>query len=249
MTHGIDLPIIRWPRCAGWLLTVALLARPLTSPAGAADDDGFLPIFNGASLEGWDANPKFWRVDDGAITGQTATDNPTAHNTFCILRAGGPVGDFVLKADFKIDGGNSGIQYRSKESPDWVVGGYQADFDAAGVWTGSLYEERGRGVLAKRGAKVVIGADGKKEQSTIADEKEVLEIIKKGDWNTYEVSAIGNHLTQKVNGKTTIELIDDQADKRAMSGIIALQVHAGPPMKVQFKNILLKRLTPSSGSK
>ncbi len=214
----------RWPIFA---VLAALTMAPLTfAPlAAAADGDGFTAIFNGSSLEGWDANPKFWRVEDGAITGQTLADNPTPHNTFCILK-GEPVGDFELKADFKIDGGNSGIQYRSKAMPDWVVGGYQADFDAGMGWTGSLYEERGRGVLAKRGNKVTIDADGKKTESKIADEKAILDNVKKDGWNTYEIIAIGNHLTQKINGMTTIELIDDQVDKRAMSGIIALQVHA-----------------------
>src|SRR5690606_36888037 len=117
--------------------------------------EGFRSLFNGRDLEGWDGNPQFWRVEEGAIVGQTTRDNPTRGNTFLIWRRG-EVGDFVLRLKYKIEGGNSGIQYRSREASQWVIGGYQADIDASQTYTGILYEERGRGILAQRGQQVVI---------------------------------------------------------------------------------------------
>ena len=108
---------------------------------------GFDSIFDGKTLKGWDGNPDFWSVKDGAITGITTPTNPTKGNTFIVWR-GGEIADFELRLQFRIRGGNSGVQYRSKEVDKWVISGYQADFDGPGGWTGTLYEERGRGVLA-----------------------------------------------------------------------------------------------------
>src|SRR5205814_9146064 len=136
----------RMTRIASFL---ALLVCSLAAVSvRAADDQGFIHLFNGKTLQGWDGDPKFWSVNDGGcITGRTTADNPTKGNTFLIWR-GGTVGDFEFRCEFKIDGGNSGIQYRSEEVPDqkWVIRGYQADFDDKGVRVGSLYEEKGRGV-------------------------------------------------------------------------------------------------------
>jgi hypothetical protein len=241
----VSLGMRRASLCA---LAIFFLAALPTASQADESADGFNRIFNGQNLEGWDANPKFWRVEAGVIVGQTTPENPTATNTFCIWQAGN-LEDFVLRAKFKIDGGNSGIQYRSKDNGNWSVSGYQADFDAATVWTGSLYEERGRGVLAKRGNRVVIKEDGKKEPTEIAKESDIVANIKKDDWNEYEISAVGNVLTHKLNGMTTIEVVDEQASARAMSGILALQVHAGPPMKVEFKDIQLKRLPVAESGK
>ena len=107
---------------------------------------------------------------------------------------------------YKIEGGNSGIQYRSKEVEPWVVGGYQADIDSGDTFSGILYEERLRGILANRGQKVTIAADGKKDVQQVSDSKELQASIKKDDWNEYEIIAQGNHLTHKINGKVTAEL-------------------------------------------
>ncbi len=230
-------------------IAVACLTLLVSSALARADDeDGFKPIFNGASLDGWDGNPKFWSVEEGAITGQTTSDNPTKGNTFLIWRQA-PVDDFVLRLSYKIVGGNSGIQYRSKEFDKWVVGGYQADIDSQDKFSGILYEEKLRGVLADRGQKVTAGADGKKQVEQVADSKQLQEGIKKEDWNDYEITAQGNHLVHKINGRVTAEFTDNQADKRATSVILALQLHAGPPMKVQFKNVRLKRTRLADGNK
>ncbi|MEL0096425.1 MAG: PVC-type heme-binding CxxCH protein [Planctomycetaceae bacterium] len=222
------------------LLCVALLTSTFTSHAS---EDGFESIFNGQTLEGWDGNPDFWSVKDGAITGITTPENPTKGNTFIVWR-NGQLGDFELRLQFRIVGGNSGVQYRSKEVSKWVVAGYQADFDGSGAWTGTLYEERGRGVLAKRGNKVVIGKNGEKQNAgNTATEQEILEAVKKEDWNDYTIIAKGNHLIQILNGKVTIDVVDHQQDRAAVSGLLALQLHAGPPMTVQFKDIRVKDLS------
>jgi len=233
-------------------ISMALVAITLLFGAKAAraiaDDEGFKPIFNGTSLDGWQGKPEFWSVQDGTITGQTTKENPTKGNTFLIWKQG-PVDDFELKLNYRIIGGNSGIQYRSKDLGDFVVGGYQGDFEAGDAFSGILYEEKGRGILANRGQKVTIGADGKKQETQVTDSKELQANIKKEDWNEYEIIAKGNHLIHKINGKVTAEVVDDQSDKRAMSGILALQLHAGPAMKVQFKDIRLKRTRLADGSK
>jgi hypothetical protein len=199
----------------------------------------FKELFNGKDLTGWEGDEKLWSVEDGVITGRTTKENPAKHNTFLVWK-GGKVGDFELRVSFKINGGNSGVQYRSKALEDHVVSGYQADVDDEGKYTGILYEEKGRGILANRGEKVTIPAEGKPQVTgSLGDTKELGAIIKKGEWNDYVITARGNHFTHEINGTRMIEAIDDDADKRAAEGILALQIHAGPPMTVQFKNIRL----------
>jgi hypothetical protein len=222
--------------------------------ACAADSDseaGFRSLFNGNDLTGWEGNPKFWSVRDGALTGQTTAENPAPHNTFLIW-TNGTVSDFELRCSFKLVPGdakgfaNSGIQYRSKvlDPAKWVVGGYQADMEAGPSYTGILYEEAmTRGIMAERGEKVVFDQDGKKQVvGSVGKAADIEAGIHKKDWNEYVIIARGNHLQQFVNGRQTIDLTDNCVAKRAMSGVIALQVHAGSPMMAQFKNIRIKDL-------
>ncbi len=213
-------------------------------------EKGFVRIFNGRDLTGWVGNPKLWAVKDGAITGQTTAENPAKGNTFLIW-TNGTVADFELRCSFKFTPGdsqgfaNSGIQYRSKvlDPANWVVGGYQADMEAGPAYTGILYEERMRGVLALRGEKVIWDKDGKKQVvGSVGDAAALGAAIKKGEWNDYVIIAKGDHLQQFVNGKQTIDVVDEDEAKRALSGVLALQLHAGPPMTVQFKNLRLKVL-------
>lgn len=232
-------------------LVILYSAAPLRSQDRATDAAGFISIFNGKDLTGWDGNPRLWSVKEGTVTGQTTVENPAKGNTFLIWTNGTP-GDFELRCRFKLvsnnDRGfaNSGIQYRSKvlDSANWVVGGYQADMDAGPVYTGTLYEERmTRNTMAFRGEKVLWGKDcNKKVLSTFATAGEIEAAIKKADWNEYVIVAQGNHLQHFVNGKLTVDVTDDCEAKRAMSGVIALQLHAGPPMLVQFKELKLKLL-------
>jgi uncharacterized protein (TIGR03067 family) len=220
----------------------------LTQPAAAATEPGFTPIFNGKDLTGWDGNPALWSVKDGAIVGQTSEQNPIKNNTFLIWTKGNP-GDFELRCSFKIEPlndkgfANSGIQYRSKvlDPKGWVVGGYQADMEAGKTYTGILYEEKMRGILATRGEKVVLDKDCKKQVTgSLGSSDEIQAAIKQGDWNDYVIIAQGNHLQQFINGKQTVDVTDDCESKRAMSGVLALQLHAGQPMKVQFRDLRLK---------
>jgi type 1 glutamine amidotransferase len=226
-------------------MALAGLGSPSSMAQAADDDEGFKPIFDGKSLEGWDGNPKFWSVEDGTITGQTTKENPTAANTFLIWRSG-ELDDFELKLEYKIVGGNSGIQYRSFEVPNdkWVVGGYQADIDSGDTYSGINYGERFRGILARRGEKTVVKKTGGKVNvevvGSVGDSKEIQSKIKKEDWNSYHVIAKGFTFEHRINDVVTSICTDEDAARRA-AGILALQLHTGPPMKVQFRNIRLKR--------
>jgi hypothetical protein len=229
----------------GCLVALGAQLNPLV--AGEKCKDGYVSLFDGQTLKNWDGNPAFWRVEDGTITGQTTIDNPTKGNTFVIWR-GGEVADFELKLEYRLIGGNSGIQYRSFEVPGqkWVIGGYQGDFESGDRFSGILYGERARGILAKRGEKTVIGQDGKpKVVGKVGDSVEIQKKINKEDWNSYHIIAKGNQLTHKINGVVTVEVTDEDIeghDRRAVSGLLALQLHQGPPMKVQFRNICIKTL-------
>src|SRR5687767_2363639 len=161
-------------------LLALLLSLGVSPGAGAAEADeaGFQPLFNGQDLNGWDGNPAFWSVKEGKIVGQTTAENPTKGNTFLIWRAG-QLDDFELRLSYRIVGGNSGIQYRSKDLGNWVVGGYQGDFEAGDKYSGILYEEKARGILAERGQKVTIAGDGEKLPQQVTDSKDLQSTIKK----------------------------------------------------------------------
>jgi hypothetical protein len=201
------------------LLALAHATAQAPASQNPADADaGFRSIWNGRDLTGWSADPTFWSVQDGAIVGECTPEKQPKHNTFCIW-TDGEVDDFELKVRFKIVGGNSGIQFRSKASKDWIVGGYQADMDGGNEWTGANYEERGRGILARCGERTVIGADGKVTVTgQVGDRAQILAAVHKDDWNEYHITAIGNHIQEKVNGVVTCEFTDEQVDRRAMQG-------------------------------
>jgi hypothetical protein len=207
----------------------------------AADEPQW--IFNEKDLSGWEGDPNIWSVEDGAIVGRTKADAPIKNNTFLIWKDG-ELGDFRLTLEYRIEGGNSGVQYRSKVvDPDkWIVGGYQADIDSKPVYTGILYDERGRGILANRGERVTIGRDGKPAASRFADADELMKSVKSDGWNEYVIEARGPHLRHTINGKLMSETTDNDTEKSAASGILALQVHQGPPMTVRFRKFRLERL-------
>ena len=208
-------------------------------------------LFNGKDLTGW-KGLDFWSVEDGAITGRTSDSGDTkiAHNTFLVWKDG-TVGDFELTFKYRIEKGNSGVQYRSKELPAGefgpIISGYQADFEAGEKYSGILYEERGRGILALRGEKTVIkaGADAKKptveKAGLVGDSAAIQAAIKKEDWNEYKIVAMGNHVQHFINGMQTIDVTDEDAANAPKEGLLALQIHQGPPMTVQFKDF---KLTP-----
>ena len=217
---------------------LALLA--LASTAFAEDKN----LFNGKDLTGW-KGLDFWSVEDGCITGRTTKEKPTKGNTFLVYKD--EVADFELTFKYKIIGGNSGVQYRSKLTDEkaFVVAGYQADFEAGKTYSGILYEEKGRGILAQRGQKTVIkeGAAPNKPKVEVTGEvgksAEIQAKIKSEDWNDYRIVAQGGHLQHFINGVQTIDVTDETAIG-AKKGILALQLHAGPAMVVQFKDLVLK---------
>jgi len=230
------------------ILTGTLLL--LTQPATAAPEEGFTSIFNGKDLSGWDGNPALWSVKDGAINGETSEEHALKGNNSFLIWTNGTVSDFELHCSFKITPknsagfANSGIQYRSKvlDPKNWVVGGYQADMESGKTYTGILYEERmTRQIMAARGEKVVWDKDCKKQVTgSLGSSDELQAAIKQGDWNDYAVIAQGNHLQHFINGKQTVDVTDDCESKRAMNGVLALQLHQGQPMKVEFRNLRIK---------
>jgi hypothetical protein len=229
---------------------VALAAVLAAVPAVFAQESepGFVSLFNGADLTGWAGRPQHWSVEGGAITGRTTKEHPAEGNNFLIW-TNGVVRDFEFRCSFKIEANNdvgfanSGIQYRSKDFGNFVVGGYQADMEVGKSYTGILYEERMRGILATRGQMVWVQPDGtKRVVGTMGSSEDILGAIKEGGWNHYVIIARGHHLTQIINGRVTIDITDDETGKSASEGILALQLHAGQPMTVQFKDIRLKNL-------
>ncbi len=239
-------------------LLLPLLALALLQSASAEE----IKPFNGTDLTGWEGNMDLWSVKDGAITGTTPADpaNPEKstlkHNTFLVWK-GGTVGDFELTFQYRIVAGNSGVQYRSSllEPGDFgpVITGYQADFEAGTKYSGILYEEKGRGILALRGQKTIIKpgiqADKKgkvkpvvEAAGTVGDTDAIQAAIKSEDWNDYKIVAKGNHLQHFINGMQTIDVTDMDEANAAKEGLLALQIHQGPPMVVQFKDLVIKTL-------
>lgn len=213
------------------------------APALAADDEDWQSLFDGKTLKGWDGKKEFWSVQDGAITGETTADNPTKGNTFIIYR-GSEFGDFELKLKYRIGKtGNSGVQYRSWETApnSYVIGGYQADIDSGPTYSGINYGERFRGILAGRGQRTVIEDNGKpKLIEQFADGGKLNDKVKKEQWNDYHIIAKGYNFKHYINGTLMSEVTDEDKDQRRDKGVLALQLHAGPPMKVQFKDVVIK---------
>src|ERR1700722_8996204 len=188
----------------------------LVFAAAASAQDGFVPLFNGKNLDGWDGDPHMWSVRDGMIVGATEGVTMT-HNSFLISKK--PYRNFILRAEMKLRNHNSGIQFRSEALANWVVRGYQADAGEDNYW-GNIYEEKGRGTL-------VDGWKGKGEKA-----------VKLKDWNDYEILCDGDHIRLTLNGVETADLHDSSR----LEGILALQLHRGPAMEVYFRNIQIKIL-------
>jgi hypothetical protein len=207
------------------------------------DHTGFEAIFDGKTLKGWDGDPEAWRVENETIVGQSLPEKPLKANTFLIYRGAQP-GDFELKLEYRINSTNSGVQYRSVELPEvgkWVLKGYQADIDFNNQFTGQLYEERGRGFMAMRGQMTQITPGKKRIIANLRSGEELKAAIKNNDWNTLHIIARGARLTHILNGQLMAEAVDDDATARAMAGLIGFQMHVGPPMKVEYRNIWLKQ--------
>lgn len=216
----------------------------ISAPAWASD--GFVPLFNGRDLEGWDGKPGWWRVEDGTITAESTPEKPCTKHNYLVWRGGEP-GDFELQFEYRIVGGNSGVQFRSRQIEDWDMRGYQADLEAGPEWTGALFEHE-RGGVALRGQKVMIAADGTKQITQFAKPEDLQAKIRSDDWNQYRIVARGPEIQLFINGVKTAHAVDRQAGKAAARGRIGLQMHPGPPMKVQFRNLKLKEFAPGAAA-
>ena len=200
---------------------------------------GGVSLFNGKDLTGWDGAPGWWKVEDGALTAESTPQKPCTACNYLVWKGGKPA-DFEITCEFKLSvSANSGVQIRSETRPNWDTFGYQADMTGEGGLVGFVYHHQ-RGLIGARGEKVTITADGKKEVGKIGDAAELLKTYKREAWNTYRIICRGPEITLYVNGVLMCQITDNDAKTAAKSGIIALQMHPGPPMKVQFKNIMLK---------
>jgi len=234
-----------------------LFAQALLGAVPApGSESGFTSLFNGRDLTGWLGAPGYWSVEEGAITGRSTILHPARGNTFLIARVGDQnrvVDDFELRFSYRIVANNnngfanSGVQYRSLDKGNFVVGGYQADFEAGSTYSGILYDEGGgaggRGIMAERGESVKWSVDGQKSVvASLGKSADIQAKIRPNDWNEYVIVARGNELKHFINGVQTVNVVDETLGKRLVAGVLALQLHAGDPMTVQFKNIRIKSL-------
>jgi len=184
--------------------------------------EGFKRLFDGKTLKGWKGREALCKVEDGAIRGQSTAEAKLKHNDF--LYTDKEYGDFELRLKYRLVNHNSGVQIRSQVHKDYRVTGYQADI-AERRYTGILYEEGGRGILAD-----------------VKDQKKITKLVKKGDWNDYRILCQGKRVQFWINGQPTISYTEKKATA-ATKGVIAFQLHGGPPMKVYFKDIIIKELS------
>lgn len=235
----------------------ALLAFALSCAASAPAQEppaesGLKPIFNGKDLSGWDGDPRLWSVKDGAIRGETTKEAAARGNTFLIWK-GGTTRDFELRLSFRCNAtNNSGIQYRSRHITEkarnkWVVRGYQHEIrnqDKLPSVAGFIYAEGGkRGRMALVGDKTVWGEDGKKQVvGKLLDAAEFKKLFRLDDWNDVVIIARGPHLQHYLNGRLIMDCVDKHPERALSEGVLALQLHAGRPMWVEFKDLRFKEL-------
>jgi len=239
------------------LLFVTLLAgivaaddAPRVAPAEPAD---MKSIFNGKDLAGWDGDSRLWSVKEGVLRGETTAENPAKGNTFIIWKEG-RTKDFELRLSFRCNAtNNSGIQYRSKHITEgktgnaWVVRGYQHELRNESQLpnvAGFIYDEGGRrGRICLVGEQATWGADGKKQvTANLIDQAGFAKLYKLDDWNDVVIIAKGNHIRHYLNNTLILDFTDNEPQLALNEGILALQLHAGKPMWVEFKNIRIKEI-------
>lgn len=221
---------------------------------------GFVKIFDGETLKGWEGDPAYWRVENGNLVGEITPTTLLKTNSFIIWQGGKPT-DFELTLEFKISkAGNSGINYRSEQLTDvpHALKGYQADIDGAIRYTGQNYEERGRTTLAYRGEIVLVNGvenssvalkDNIKNNAwlsrtvtgSLGTSDELKTKIKSEDWNSCRIVAKGNRLQHYINSILMSDVTDNDKVNSKAGGLLGVQVHVGPPMKVEYRNIMLKQ--------
>lgn len=230
------------------MIRPAVLLLTVTACSLATAEDGFQQLFNGKDLNGWKGDQTLWSVEEGCITGKTNGPDHLKYNKFLIWE--GTAADFEFRCEFRLEGeNNSGVQYRSvhdEERGEFVCVGYQADIHANPPYTGMLYDEKGRGIIAKRGEKVVVAADGKKQTSKLPEEVGPIDLTR---WHELTIIARGNRLIHKIDGVVTVDITDNQKSEAETDGVIAFQVHRGKAMKAQFRNVRLKKFPTETASK
>ena len=243
----------------GVLFMVLLFITGFKGANNHSHNGGFVSIFDGKTLKGWEGNTDLWKVNNGILTGEetSVTSKLLKANTFLIWRGGQPA-NFDLKAEYRISSnGNSGIQYRSEkvEGLPYALKGYQFDIDGANQYTGQNYEERNRCIVAFRGQKVTLPpvtkpvnelAKGNVWSASIVtgslgSADSLKSLIHEG-WNSCEIIARGNHLQHYINGVLMCDITDNDIANRKSSGLIGLQLHAGHIMKIEFRKIEIKKL-------
>jgi hypothetical protein len=240
----------RWCRPRAFFAAFFVAAHSCFAQIAATPDADFKSIFDGKTLSGWEGDPVYWRAENGCLVGEVTPETVMKQNSFIVWR-GGTTGEFELKLEYRISAkGNSGINYRSTEVPGqpFALRGYQADLDGQERnrpplrHSGQNYEERGRTFLARRGEIVRVDASAKPTIiGSLGTSAELASVLKSDDWNEVHLIARGNVLTHIFNGRVMTVLIDDDEANRRTDGLLGVQVHVGPPMKVEFRNIRLKQ--------
>jgi hypothetical protein len=235
--------MIRMAAMAFLMLSIHLAASAQASKTGGRR--GFQNLFDGKGFGDWVGDTAVWRVEGGALVGEVTPQRQIRTNSFLIWRGGRP-SDFDFVAEYRISpAGNSGVNYRSEEVPGipFAVKGYQADIDGANTYTGQNYEERGRGFLAMRGQRTVLEAGVKPRVTGSLGDGDLLKAsIRRDDWNEIRLVVRGNHMRHYINGVLMSETTDEDAGHRKEDGLLCLQVHSGPSMKVEYRNLRMKRL-------
>jgi len=242
-------------------LMLALIITSQVSCVAQKNEKGFKQIFDGKSLKGWEGDTKYWRAEEGYLVGEITPETLLKTNSFIVWQGGEP-GDFELKGSFKItEKGNSGINYRSDKVADVpnALRGYQADIDGAIRYTGQNYEERKRTTLGYRGEIVTVNEPtdksaeafkanlknnawlGRTVTGSLGTSDELKTKIKSEDWNEFHIVAKGNRLQHYINGVLMSDVTDNDKVNGKAKGFLGMQVHVGPPMKVQYKDIRIKQ--------
>jgi hypothetical protein len=246
----------------GFLPLFIILAGYKMADTNDIKQKGFVQIFDGKTLNGWEGDPAYWRVENGSIVGEITPATLLKRNSFLIWRGGMPA-DFELTLEFKITkAGNSGINYRSEELKDipYALKGYQLDIDGANRYTGQNYEERGRTTLAYRGQKTIIKAQNAENAAgtvqskiknnawtdltvtgSLGESDALLKKINSEEWNTSRLVAKGNRLKHYINGVLMSDVTDNDTINGKSKGMLGMQVHVGPPMKVEYRKIMIKQ--------
>jgi len=229
---------------SSFTLVIALLA--LTNTLYAQNKEkNFVSISNGRDLKGWKGDSTYWRVENGLLIGEVTPSTLLKRNSFIIYQKNMP-DNFELKVEYRVSAkGNSGINYRSVliDGERFALKGYQADIDGEDNWSGQNYEERGREFLALRGQKVVIEPNGKIQLTdTLGTKADLQKFIHKEDWNEYHLIINGNRLQHFINGVLMSDVTDQDSVHQTFTGYLGVQVHVGPPMKIEYRDFRVKKL-------